>query len=240
MKKSLQLTIPKPCHENWNAFTPTRKGGFCQSCSKEVIDFTRYTDEQVIDYFKSRPQNTCGRFRPNQLKTYTLVEPKTTPRLGWLSLFLGGIMLFFTSRFTQAQSLPKTNTEQIHVKGELNQSTSTTRKLRITGVVNSLEDGTPIPGVNVFLKGTVNGTATDVNGEFELQIAKLTGTEVLVFSFIGLKTIEYPLGTIQPLQKLVIEMELDTAVLAGEIIMGGIGTRKISLRRLWWRIKGLF
>lgn len=238
MKKSLQLTIPKPCHENWNAFTPTLKGGFCQSCSKEVIDFTRYTDEQVKDYFKSRPQNTCGRFRPNQLKTYTLVEPKATPRLGWLSLFLGGIMLFFTSRFTQAQSLPKTHTEQIHVKGELNQSTSTTRKLRITGVVNSLEDGTPIPGVNVFLKGTVNGTATNANGEFELLVEKLIGTEVLIFSFVGLKTIEHPLGTTQPTQNITIEMEMDIVAL-GEVIMGGVGTRKVSFRRLWWKIKGL-
>lgn len=239
MKKSLQLTIPSPCHENWNTFTPTRRGGFCQSCSKEVIDFTQYTDEQVKDYFKSRPQNTCGRFRPNQLKTYMLVEPKAAPRLGWLSLFLSGIMLLFTSRFAQAQSLPKPTTEQVHVKCEINQQTNTTRKQLITGIVNSTEDGTPLPGVNVVLKGTVNGTATDANGEFELQIAKLTGTEVLVFSFIGLKTIEYPLGTTQPLQNLVIEMEMDIVAL-GEVIMGGVGTRKISLRRLWWRIKGLF
>lgn len=240
MKKSLQLAIPKPCHENWNAFTPTRKGGFCQSCSKEVIDFTRYTDEQVKEYFRSLPQNTCGRFRPNQLKTYTLVEPSPAPRLTWLSVFLSSIMLFFTTRFMQAQSLPKPNTEQVHIKTEINQQTSNARKQLITGVVKSTEDGTPLPGVNVVLKGTVNGTVTDANGEFELQIAKLTGNEVLVFSFIGLKTIEYPLGSLQPPQKLMVEMELDTAVLAGEIIMGGIGTRKISLRRLWWRIKGLF
>jgi len=240
MKKSLQLAIPKPCHENWNAFTPTSKGGFCQSCSKEVIDFTRYTDEQVKEYFRSLPQNTCGRFRPNQLKTYSLVELSPAPRLTWLSVFLSGIMLFLTSRFAQAQSLPKPITEQVHVKGEINQQTNTTRKQLITGVVNSTEDGTPLPGVNVVLKGTANGTVTDANGEFELQIAKLTGNEVLVFSFIGLKTIEYPLGSLQPPQKLMVEMELDTAVLAGEIIMGGIGTRKISLCRLWWRIKGLF
>jgi hypothetical protein len=239
MKKSLQLTIPSPCHENWNTFTPTHKGGFCQSCSKEVIDFTQYTDEQVKDYFKSRPQNTCGRFRPNQLKTYMVIEPKATPRLGWLSLLLSGIMLFFTSRFTQAQSLPKPGIEQIHVNGEIHQQTSTTSKLRLTGVVKSLEDGTPLPGVNVMLKGTVNGTATDANGEFELEIAKLTSTEVLVFSFIGLKTIEYPITKTQPLQKLTIEMELDTIAL-GDVMIGAVSTRKISFRRLWWRIKGLF
>ncbi|MBX2969219.1 MAG: carboxypeptidase-like regulatory domain-containing protein [Cyclobacteriaceae bacterium] len=149
-------------------------------------------------------------------------------------------MLFLTSRFAQAQSLPKPTTEQVHVKGKINQQTNTTRKQLITGIVNSTEDGTPLPGVNVVLKGTVNGTVTDANGEFELQIAKLTGTEVLVFSFIGLKTIEYPLNNPQISQKMVVEMELDTAVLAGEVIMGGIGTRKISFRRLWWRIKGLF
>lgn len=238
MKKSLQLSISKPCHENWNAFTPTGNGGFCQSCKKEVIDFTRFTDEQLIEYFKSLPQNTCGKFRQEQLKTYPLLEPKRAPRLTWFSVLLSSIMLFFTSRFTQAQDLPKPTTEQVYVKGEITQTTSA-KRISITGVVKSIDDNTPIPGVNVILKGTVNGTVTDANGEFELQLLKSSGTEVLLFSFVGFKTVEYPLGE-QPPQKLTIAMEMDTTALGEVVLIGGICARKISFRRLWWRIKELF
>ena len=50
-------------------------------------------------------------------------------------------------------------------------------------------NGEPLPGVTILLKGTSLGTATDVNGNYELAVPDdLKGT--LVFSFIGMKTRE--------------------------------------------------
>ncbi|MCU4177221.1 TonB-dependent receptor [Carboxylicivirga sp. N1Y90] len=46
--------------------------------------------------------------------------------------------------------------------------------------------GFPLPGVNVFVQGTTNGTITNVDGEFELEIN--TTDENIVFSFIGFET----------------------------------------------------
>lgn len=52
------------------------------------------------------------------------------------------------------------------------------------------EAGLPLPGVVVIVKGTVPGCATDVDGNFEL---KVPGTDaILVFSFVGMKTVELP------------------------------------------------
>jgi TonB-linked SusC/RagA family outer membrane protein len=62
----------------------------------------------------------------------------------------------------------------------------------ITGRVTSAEDGTSLPGVNVVLKGTTNGSVTDADGKFSLSIPSSGGS--LVFSFIGLKTSEVPIG----------------------------------------------
>lgn len=53
----------------------------------------------------------------------------------------------------------------------------------VTGVVKSSEDGLPVPGVSVVVKGTTNGTITDLNGKFSIK-AKLG--QVLHFSFIGM------------------------------------------------------
>lgn len=59
---------------------------------------------------------------------------------------------------------------------------------RVTGIVTSAEDGSPLPGVNVMVKGTKQGTITDREGKYELTIT--TGRETLVFSFIGFVTQE--------------------------------------------------
>lgn len=58
----------------------------------------------------------------------------------------------------------------------------------ISGTVISQEDGTGLPGVNVIVKGTNQGTVTDVEGAFKISLN--TNDAVLVFSFIGYVTEE--------------------------------------------------
>jgi len=62
----------------------------------------------------------------------------------------------------------------------------------ITGKVTSVEDGEPLPGVNVLVKGTSQGTVTDMNGAYSLTVS--TPNPVLVFSFIGYTTEEVVVG----------------------------------------------
>lgn len=62
----------------------------------------------------------------------------------------------------------------------------------ISGKVTSVEDGSGLPGVNVVLKGTSNGTVTDAEGNYKLAVPSTGGT--LVFSFIGYATQEVEIG----------------------------------------------
>lgn len=55
----------------------------------------------------------------------------------------------------------------------------------ITGTVINAEDGKPLPGVNVVVQGTTNGTATDVNGHYALDV---NPGVTLEFSYVGMKT----------------------------------------------------
>ncbi len=68
MIQNMQLHIPEPCHEDWNTMTPTAKGRHCQSCCKQVVDFTTMSDQQIISYLTKASGNTCGRFNSNQLQ----------------------------------------------------------------------------------------------------------------------------------------------------------------------------
>lgn len=61
----------------------------------------------------------------------------------------------------------------------------------VSGVVTSLEDGEPLPGVNVVVKGTTVGTATDYDGRYSLEAPGVNDT--LIFSFVGFLAQEVPI-----------------------------------------------
>ncbi|NBP67619.1 MAG: DUF3520 domain-containing protein [Cytophagia bacterium] len=63
----------------------------------------------------------------------------------------------------------------------------------ISGLVTSAEDGSPLPGVNVVLKGTTTGTTTDFSGHYSIKVPSSGGT--LEFSFIGLQTQSVKIGS---------------------------------------------
>jgi len=71
-------------------------------------------------------------------------------------------------------------------------SESWAQERTISGKVTSVEDGSTMPGVNVVLKGTTNGTITDVDGNYSLSVPSEGGT--LTFSFIGLASEEVEIG----------------------------------------------
>src|SRR5690606_11386018 len=61
----------------------------------------------------------------------------------------------------------------------------------ITGKVSD-GAGLPLPGVNVIVKGTVNGTSTDFDGNYSITVS---GSDaILEFSSLGMSTVEVPIG----------------------------------------------
>lgn len=63
----------------------------------------------------------------------------------------------------------------------------------VSGTVTSADDGSPLPGVNVLVKGTTNGTVTDGSGNFSISINE--SDRFLIFSFIGFETKEVEIGS---------------------------------------------
>lgn len=89
----------------------------------------------------------------------------------------------------------------------------------VTGTVID-ENGAPLPGVNVLVKGTTNGTVTDNAGKFSLNVP--SAESVLVFSFIGYQIQEIALGG----QTVVnVTLQPDTKTLS-EVVVVGYGTQE--------------
>ena len=81
-KLSLQLSVPKPCHENWDNMTPNERGRHCDSCNKTVVDFSLFSDRQLIEFFTKATGNICGRVSQFQLqRQYVYSEPTRHPLL---------------------------------------------------------------------------------------------------------------------------------------------------------------
>lgn len=103
MKNYYTITIPKPCHEDWNAMTPTEKGKFCKSCSKTVVDFTKLSTYEIQDFIHENKNNAvCGHFKQTQLDSInirvpsqSLLQPKTFHKTFFLALLIAmGTTLF--------------------------------------------------------------------------------------------------------------------------------------------------
>ena len=93
----------------------------------------------------------------------------------------------------------------------------TAQTQKVTGVVISEEDGQPVVGASVLVKGTTQGTITDVDGNFNLSNVP-SSAKTLQISYIGMQTQEV---AIKP--KLKIVLKSDTEVL-DEVIVTAYGT----------------
>ncbi|MCE2732939.1 MAG: TonB-dependent receptor [Flammeovirgaceae bacterium] len=89
----------------------------------------------------------------------------------------------------------------------------------VTGRVVSKDDNSPLPGVNISEKGTLNGTVTDSDGNFSI---KTSDEATLIFSFIGYKTQEVQVGSRTNLD---IQLEVDVLALE-EIVVVGYGQQE--------------
>ncbi len=99
--------------------------------------------------------------------------------------------------------------------------TSFAQGLQVKGVVTSADDGQPIPGVSVVVKGTTTGIITDIDGNYAINAS---GKSILVFSFVGLKTQEVPVNN-QSVIKVLLAAEV-TAI--DEVVVVGYGTQKVT------------
>ena len=243
MTKQIPITVPKPCSQQYSSFPRTSNGGYCSSCKQEVIDFTTWSDDRLKAFFKNGKNSTCGKFRKEQLITYT-DRSVNTPPYGWLSLFFAGGLLLFSSRQTfgqQRHDFAHHPIAQYDRKDSTITLSTSPVPLRISGVVNSPEDQLKLPGVNVVLKGTTYGTTTDGDGRFSMTVTDPVAAPVIVFSFIGFETKEYSIPAGEADLEIRIDMFLDKTALDEEIIVGGCYVlRWYNPRTWWWKIKSLF
>ncbi|WP_452218447.1 SusC/RagA family TonB-linked outer membrane protein [Lacinutrix undariae] len=89
----------------------------------------------------------------------------------------------------------------------------------VSGVITSVEDGFPLPGVNIIILNASKGTTTDFDGNYSIKVNK---GEQLEFSSIGLKTVIVKVNNQSTIN---LAMEEDVEALS-EVVIIGYGTQR--------------
>lgn len=102
-------SISKPCTEDWGKMTPEQQGRHCQVCCKTVVDFSRKSDSEIVDFLKvNAEKKVCGRFRSEQLvlrhDSYRDGSRSTNPKNRHRVFFAALIFVFGGLLFTSCSS----------------------------------------------------------------------------------------------------------------------------------------
>src|SRR5450759_292959 len=92
------------------------------------------------------------------------------------------------------------------------------QQLKITGTVT--DKNGPIPGANVVVTGTTQGTITDIAGKYSLEVPQ--GAKSLTFTFVGMEPQEIIIGRLTQINVKMVE----SAIGLEEVVVVGYGTQK--------------
>ncbi|MEA4949886.1 MAG: SusC/RagA family TonB-linked outer membrane protein, partial [Petrimonas sp.] len=96
------------------------------------------------------------------------------------------------------------------------------QQITVSGTVTEGATGDPAIGVSVLVKGTTNGTVTDIDGKYSLS--NVSSDAILVFSYIGMLTREEPVNKRSSID---ITLQEDVRALE-EVVVIGYGTSKVK------------
>ncbi|PZR26688.1 MAG: hypothetical protein DI535_13490 [Citrobacter freundii] len=228
MATKIKLEIASPCSENWDKMDRTERGRFCQSCQKQVIDFTGMSDQQLALFFKHNKTNVCGRTRNDQLGQELELPRK---RIHWFRYFVQvalPALIFSNKGYTQGKITPLPKMERF-IRGPQDTSKIIVPAVDSTPVSRIINgrvidrSGIQLSGASIMIRGTTKGTAANEHGQFSLRI-----TDEEIITYLEISAVGYVRRTIEIKQHELFNSEivLDEATgVLGEIVVfvaGGI------------------
>jgi hypothetical protein len=239
MQPIKSINIPQPCHEDWLQMTPVAKGRHCQSCCKTVMDFTLMSNTDIIGYIATH-SNTCGRISgPKLAAINNQLDIQTRKQFSWKGLVAAAsLSVLFPILKAEAQAQPKTEQTPVApaMLGKIAVA-GTARLITIKGVVTAKDDGLPIPGATIAVKGTSIKTIASVNGTYTLEIP--ANTDTIELSFLGYITSRVKFNPLVSHYKVALDPQIFTenqVVTVGYMVV----CKPPFYKRWWYKIKHLF
>ena len=189
------INIKNPCHLKWNSLEGTGCSKFCNSCSTEVIDFTNKSNSEIIDFVMTSRGKVCARIRTDQVDRIIRTNRTNKQLMKALMVFILGFASV-DGTFGRTNELSELST----IKSRIEQHSLSTHFSSVqdslvtySGKVVDEKTGQGLPKINVVVKGTLIGTTTDSEGNFQFEISatELDKKVYLVISGIGYANKEF-------------------------------------------------
>jgi hypothetical protein len=175
----LKISIENPCRKiDWTKMSDFDKGKFCTICSKNVTDFSKMTDEQIIDILDRSEASVCARLNKSQMNR--VLKTKTTHKINFINRFLTTFTFITISALSYSNTVKYCtyNFQQNRIdlyendqKTEYNlYSNDSIRKIIKGKVIDEVFENPK--QVKVFVKGTLIRTKSDSLGNFQITIPK--------------------------------------------------------------------
>lgn len=236
------LEIKEPCHESWEKMSPTDKGKFCSSCEKEVIDFTKINDRDILSVLKNAERNVCGRIQKERLNNSIETENSKSTFKNVKQLAASFLLLNFvldSSKELKGQNVSDTIViNDTRWKGQPEVITNSVSERIIRGTIKDDTTGEILYGASIMIKGTKQGATVDYSTEeFVLRIPSTTKDTIeLEFYYVTYdsKSIKYSLNNLPEEITIALHTNLEELHIVG--LIEPYPARKKPIRRFFRRI----
>ncbi|MBC7861917.1 MAG: carboxypeptidase-like regulatory domain-containing protein [Bacteroidia bacterium] len=187
----MKLSIPTPCSQSWQQMETAGNNRFCNSCKKNVIDFTTKSEKEIIDYLKNNSEKVCGKFLPSQLNIELVSSYKTPFRFKHAASVLLATFTFSGISYAQQPQKKDENGIVEKKKGTNTIEEKIEGPITISGTVVDKNTKNPIPFAIILLAGTETHIASDIDGKFKLPLnSGSSGSFSMRFVYVGYRTKE--------------------------------------------------
>ncbi len=198
------IKIHQPCGEDWHKMTPVEQGRHCAVCQKNLVDFSVFSDEEIIARIQKSNGPVCGRFLNTQLNR-ALEQPEAHTRLFYISplkkLAASFIMLYSLLNQAQAQQKTAVTTAQTSHPATAKKAAQPTDTAAIIIHVKVLNyhNSEPLKMLGFKIEGTECKATTNSYGRFKIVLPKdFTGSSLIITPDDSTKAFLESTGSIIP------------------------------------------
>ena len=185
MKKSIKVTIPKPCEkQEWSSEFISNREQLCLLCSEKVFDATNLSDNELHNLVNQNERPRCMKFKQSQLNRPLLVSSNHF-NYKQISNAFYGLLVAGLVVSCSVQKLPQKSIADCEQLFQTDPFFSDTLKYVIRGII--IDDETKEPVSKCFVKLDFNGYGVwnDELGRFKLNIPEYFVKDSLHISITG-------------------------------------------------------
>ncbi|PWS31280.1 carboxypeptidase-like regulatory domain-containing protein [Pedobacter paludis] len=167
--KAMEITIAEPCKQDWDLMEKGDGYNFCLSCNKAVIDFSDYSNTDIIKLISNSSSTVCGRMSQsqlNQLNYHLMVMHTGRSWMKYFGVLAIGASIFVSDANASVVKYP------IAIEKKFNDTKVDLKPITVKRIYGYVLDANkrPMAGIRLVIDNTKAFALTDKNGRYEIKL----------------------------------------------------------------------